>query len=729
MILSFLLACIGGNAPEAPAPVGPRPDIVLVSLDTTRADHLGCYGYQAGETPTLDSLCNSGRRYDRAYSPAPLTIPAHAAIFTGKHPAALGIRNNGDGKLEASEVTLTEVLSKAGYQTAASVSAFVTTRAWGFDQGFDHFFDDMERSQTDSLWAMERPGGEAVDDLLGWAEDRDTSVPSFAWLHLYDPHFPYSPPAAYFEKWKSHPYDGELAYVDDLMARVTEVFDPAKTLFVVVADHGEGLGDHNELTHGLFVYDSTQRVPFFMSGPGIQPEVVADPVGLMDLMPTLLAELQLSPPGDIDGQIMPGNPVRPLYLESWALLRRFGFAPHLAVVDGTHKYIGVTQSELYDLVADPQESNGLSDPKQMQAMADKLQAFSYAQPSLNRLDQDPAVAMQLEALGYVEGNFVGKIDGALPDAKDHKEAIVNGQLAEHHSRKGEFKKAETLLRGLVKSYPDALEFPSRLASVLSKQGQKVEAVAVLKAAADHAPDDPSIMAALAVHHAREGRFEQATARFQSAADALPWAPGLRAMAVASQLSVAGGEEEAVRMGLDFLRQFPEDRAVAGLLGVAFARAEVPQARKLLEQGVQAQQPEPDVAYYLGIVHMREGRSKRARSFFEMELKHHPKHLKTAHALISVHNGRGAFGRVRDVATAALLHHGADEKLLHAQAQAFFNLKAFSDCRLALDLALIQQPRSSALLLLDANLLKQEGHTEKGLARFEQAKAAKAAEVP
>jgi arylsulfatase A-like enzyme/Flp pilus assembly protein TadD len=728
MTFFLLLACFGeGAAPDVPSATGPRPDIVLVSLDTTRADHLGCYGYEAGETPVLDKLCNSGRRYARAYSPAPLTIPAHAALFTGKHPASLGIRNNGDGKLEASETTLAEVLSNAGYQTAASVSAFVTTRTWGFDQGFDHFFDDLERSQSDSLWAMERRGGETVDDLLDWAEDRDPSVPTFAWLHLYDAHFPYSPPAAYLEKWKSNPYDGELAYVDDLMARVTEVFDPANTLFVVVADHGEGLGDHDELTHGLFVYDSTQHVPFFMSGPGIKAEVVEEPVGLSDVMPTLLAELGLAAPEGIHGQVMPGNPVRPLYLESWALLRRFGFSPHLAVVDGAHKYIGVTRPELYDLLADPGESTSLEDPVRVEAMAELLKTLSYEPPSLNRLDQDPAVAMQLEALGYVEGNFVGSTDGVLPDAKDERESIIKSQWAEHHSRKGELPKAEALLRELVQRLPDALEFPSRLASVLSKQGQKKEAVAVLKAASAHAPDDPSIMAALASHYAKEGRFEEATALFQSAADALPWAPGLRAMAVASQLSAPGGEEEAVRMGLAFLRQFPEDLAVAGLLGVAFARSEVPQARQLLEQGVKATQPEPEVAYYLGIVHMREGRMNRARALFERELKQHPKHLKSAQALISVHNKKGAFPRVRDVATQALLHHGKDEPLLHAQAQALFNLKDYSACRLALDLALVHHSESSALLLLDANLLKQEGHPKKGAARFEQAKVAKAAE--
>jgi arylsulfatase A-like enzyme/Flp pilus assembly protein TadD len=725
MIFISLLACFGGgDAPIVPDTTGPRPDIVLVSLDTTRADHLGCYGYQAGGTPVLDGLCAAGRRYDRAYSPAPITIPAHAALFTGQDPARLGIRNNGDGKLEDSALTLTEVLSENGYQTVGAVSAFVTTRVWGFGQGFDHFFDDIDDSKTGGLWSTERRGSETVDALLDWAEDRDPTVPTFAWLHLYDPHFPYSPPVEYYEKWKHHPYDGELAYVDDLMARVTAVFDPQETLFVVVADHGEGLGDHDELTHGLFVYDSTQRVPFFISGPGVEPSVVEETVGLIDVMPTVLAELDLEPPAGIDGQVMPGNPERPLYLESWALLRRFGFSPHVAVVDGIYKYIGVTRAELFDLSSDPAEKSAIDDPARLKRMAETLAGFPYERPSLNRLQQDPAVAMQLEALGYVEGNFVGKTDGPLPDAKDAREALIKSQWADHHSRKREFDKAEALLRELVLSYPDALEFPSRLASVLSKNGQKEEAVAVLTAAGTHAPEDPSIMAALAVHHAREGRFAEATTLFQSAADALPWAPGLRAMAVASQLSVPGGEEEAVGMGLAFLRQFPEDHGVAGLLGVAFARAEVPQAQVLLEQGLKANQPEPEVAYYLGVVAMKDDDMKRARTLFERELTQYPKHLKSAQALISVHDKKAATALILDVATTALLHNGSNETLLHAKAQALFNLKDFSACRLAMDLALVHHSKSSALILLDANLLKKEGKPEKGIARFEEAKAAK-----
>ena len=442
MLFLSLLGCFGSSSPEPEAAVGPRPDIVLVTLDTTRADRLGCYGYEKGDTPVLDALCNSGRRYARAYSPIPLTIPSHAAMFTGIQPARLGIRDNGDGKLDEEDLTLAEILKAEGYQTAAAVTAFVTTRTWGFDQGFDAFFDTIERRKKDSVWQAERRGGEALDELLQWAEERDPTVPSFSWLHLYDPHFPYAPPDEYWEDWKERPYDGELAYVDDLMERLTAEFDPAKTLFVVVADHGEGLGDHQELTHGLYVYDSTQHIPFFISGPGVDKEVVKDPVELVDLLPTVLSILEIEPPEGIDGQVMPGNPSRPIYMESWALMRRFGFSPHVAVVDGDHKLINTTRPELYNLIADPGEVSLLDDAETIERLQASLARFNYGVPGTDRAAQDPATAMQLQALGYVDGSFVGDLDGELPDAKDYLEDILNSQRADHAVREGEFERAE-----------------------------------------------------------------------------------------------------------------------------------------------------------------------------------------------------------------------------------------------------------------------------------------------
>ena len=727
MLLLSLLACFGSSdSQESEEAKGPRPDIVLVTLDTTRADRLGCYGYEKGDTPVLDALCESGRRYARAYSTIPLTIPSHAAMFTGIHPARLGIRDNGDGKLEEDQVTLAEILKDEGYQTAAAVTAFVTTRTWGFNQGFDEFFDSIERRTQDSIWQAERRGGEALEELLEWAEGRDPTVPSFSWLHLYDPHFPYAPPNEYWEDWKERPYDGELAYVDDLMEQLTAEFDPAKTIYVIVSDHGEGLGDHQELTHGLYVYDSTQHVPFFISGPGISKEVVEDPVSLMDVMPSLLAHLKIDPPEGIDGQVMPGNPSKPIYMESWALMRRFGFSPHIGVVDGQHKLINTGRPELYDTVSDPGETSPIDDAARVTELQNVLAGFNFGKPEGGRVAQDPATAMQLQALGYVDGGFVGDLDGDLPDPKDHIEDILSSQKADHALRKGEFERAEGMLRELVDRYPDALEFPSRLAAVLARQGKNAEASATLMRAAERAPDDPSIMAALGVHHARAGEYSEASALFRRAADAMPWAPGLRAMAVASQLAIPEGKQEAVQLGLAYLQDYPRDYAVAGLMGVAFAKVQAAEARQLLEVGIQADKPEAEVAFFLGLAELADGKQRRARQLFQLELKHYPKRLQAAISLIRIDGKAKRHKAVVEVATQALVHAPQNSELLYAKTQSLFNLEEYERCRLELDLALVHHPASPDLMLLDANLLSKEGKPEAGKARFTEAQEAQRA---
>lgn len=729
MNLLALLACScnpEGASTEVVTEVAPRPDIVLITLDTTRADRLGCYGHELADTPTIDGLCNAGRRYSRAYSPAPLTIPAHAAIFTGQHPADLGIRDNGDGRLEASALTLTEVLKAHGYQTAAAVTAFVTTRTWGFNQGFDVYFDDVGR-EAGSIWQSERRGEEAVDDLLGWAETRDPTRPSFAWLHLYDAHFPYAPPDAYWEEWNERPYDGELAYVDDQLARVTAVFDPATTLFVIVSDHGEGLGDHDELTHGLYVYDSTQHVPFIVSGPGIDPSVVDDVVSLMDVTPTILAQLDIPPPEGIQGQAMPGGESRPVYMEAWALMNRFGFSPHVGVVDGDYKYIGTTDPELYDLKADPGETLMVDDEARLTELASVLATFDYDRPGNSRIATDPATAMQLQSLGYIEGAFVGDLTGTLPDPKPHAEDILASQKADKALRRGELKEAEALLRELMTKYPQALEFHSRLAGVIARQGRPDEAAAILEAALATAPGEPSLQAALGVHRARQGDYAAATELFQSAAESLPWAPGLRAMAVASQLSVAGEEGKAVQLGVRYLEAYPDDYAVAGLLGVVFAKLGAPEARQLLETGVKADRPEAEVAFLLGLAVMAEEDDQRAATLFAKELEHYPRNLEAAQAYISVLDRAKDYEGILNVSSAALLHNPTDLPLLHAKAQSLFNLKHFDVCRTELDLARAQHPKASSLMLLDANLLSKEGKNDEGALLFEKAKAAKDAE--
>ncbi len=253
-----------------------RPNVVLVTLDTTRADHLGCYGYPQATTPNLDALARHGVVFAHASSVAPLTLPAHSSILTGMQPTFHGVRVNGSTALGQSQETLAEVLSAKGYQTGAFVGAFVLDGRWGLNQGFDHYDDrfDLKKYKHLDLAAVQRPGNEVMDAALAWLESHKQG-PFFAWIHLYDAHSPYEPPEPFLSRYQGRGpaglYDGEIAFADAQVGRLVGWLQAAaidqKTVLVIIGDHGEGLGSHGEGTHGYFVYDYATRVPFLVVTP------------------------------------------------------------------------------------------------------------------------------------------------------------------------------------------------------------------------------------------------------------------------------------------------------------------------------------------------------------------------------------------------------------------------------------------------------------------------------
>ena len=291
------------------APGRPRREsLLLVTLDTTRADRLGAYGYAAARTPHLDRLAREGVRFDQALSPVPITLPSHVSLFTAVHPPVHGIRNNGRRFGEALP-TLATALRARGHRTAAFVSAFVLDERFGLNRGFETYDDEMETGgpEREAIDA-ERRGDRTAAALVRWLEGQSNAAPFFAWLHLYDPHDPYLPPAPFDKEFASSPYDGEIALTDqavgsalDALAR-TGLAD--RTLVAVVGDHGESLGEHGEDTHGMFVYEAAIRVPLVLWGPGVvgPGRVVPTPVRTIDLAPTLLALLGAPPLPKAEGQ-------------------------------------------------------------------------------------------------------------------------------------------------------------------------------------------------------------------------------------------------------------------------------------------------------------------------------------------------------------------------------------------------------------------------------------------
>jgi len=367
----------GGREPPGAGSPARAPDILLITLDTTRADRLGTYGYAAAATPRLDQLARQGVRFERALSPVPLTLPAHASLMTGREPFRHGVRNNGHFVLPGDVPTLAEALTARGYDTAAFVSAFVLDRRFGLARGFGHYDDGLDAPATGAFVSLEleRRGDRTVAAARAWldtATRRNGRRPYFVWVHLYDAHEPYAPPSPFRERFDGRSYDGELAFQDAVVGELLDATGfggAASPLVVVAGDHGESLGEHGESTHGLFVYDAVLRVPLIVAWPArLQPATVSTPVRLLDLAPTIL-DLAGGPGLDgADGLTLRGlleprgqaDEPSPAYAETYFPEFFMQWAPLRALHAGHWKYIDAPEPELYDLAADPAEQVNLA---------------------------------------------------------------------------------------------------------------------------------------------------------------------------------------------------------------------------------------------------------------------------------------------------------------------------------------------------------------------------------
>jgi arylsulfatase A-like enzyme/tetratricopeptide (TPR) repeat protein len=433
--LVLVLAGVGGLAVVALRLHRPqRPNLLVVTIDTLRADRVGAYGYGAAETPVMDGLGRRGARFENVVTAVPITGPAHATLFTGQYPPVHGVRENVGFTLGTRHPTLATILQGHGYRTAAFVGAFPVAAAYGFGQGFDHYNEDFHPAPAGSQGA-ERPGNEVADRAIEWlkgAGDR----PFFAWVHFYDPHHPYMPPPPYRARFAGRPYDGEVAFADAQLGRVLEAVEATgrgkDTVVAVLADHGESLGEHGEVTHAILIYQSTLRIPFFLAGPGVPVGVTIPPrVGMVDVLPTLLGLLGIeSPPGlpgrdlrrALQGQRLPAEP---LYVESlfgrltcrWSSLRGW--------VSEDWKLVQGAETELFDLGADPGETRNLAaqEPQRVERMRAALQAavrkMAPGGDSARSTVLSPEQEERLRSLGYVGGSGgAGSLDEpGLPDPR------------------------------------------------------------------------------------------------------------------------------------------------------------------------------------------------------------------------------------------------------------------------------------------------------------------------
>lgn len=525
-----LLCTVGVLAPSLGATVKIQPNVVVITVDTLRADHLGCYGYQQIRTPNIDALAAESIRFERAYTPVPVTLPAHAAIFTGTYPTLSGIHDFSGNKLSLKQPTLASVLKQAGYVTGAVIGSAVLDPRFGLNQGFDFYEGnfDFNRLQESNLEEMERPGNVVADVALDWLAKNYRST-FFLWMHLYDPHYPYRPPAPYDEQYKDRLYDGEIAFADSQVGRLIS-FLKAKglygnTLIVLTGDHGESLGEHGEKTHGFFLYNATLHVPVILHLPGreVAARVIPELVSLTDLMPTVLQALELEVPEQVQGRsLLPlleakDSSRRNLYAETFLPRLHFNWSELRSVETEKYQFIEAPKPELYDLVADPGETRNLYTDKK--AVGEELHArlsslirqYSADQEVAEKTGLDPALMERLKSLGYAGfsggSNSAGR-ENSLPDPKDRIQVyeVISDAIAE--SQHGQYQSSVEKLTTALKTEPASVPVHYLLGLNYYRLGEYQKAVEEFQRVLQLSPDYELATFQLGLAYARTGDFDQ-----------------------------------------------------------------------------------------------------------------------------------------------------------------------------------------------------------------------------
>jgi choline-sulfatase len=464
----------------------PALNLLIVTIDTLRADRVGAYGYKAGRTPNIDALAAKGARFTHAYSSAPITLTSHATLMTGRYPPGHGARHNGM-RLDASTPTIADTLARAGFNTAAFVGAFPLDHRFGLDKGFRVYGDRMPRSPQGRL-ASERPGRQVVDEAISWLNANRGSR-FFLWVHLFEPHAPYGDPSD--QRPVQVRYDDEVSEADRQTGRVIDALGPmsASTLIVVASDHGEAFGEHGEISHSIFVYDTTLRVPLVIAGPEIPARTIDASVGLVDVPPTLLALLGIGG-FDADGldlsPALDGRPLRArdLYAESFAPLLDFGWSPLRSIRSEGFKYIEAPKPELYRVESDAAENENVvqREPQRAASLSERAQRISPASLT-STPTADPEAAARLQSLGYVSGRSTGV---SRSDPKDRRELAA--RIAQVTSGELQGAALERTLEEILTEDPRNSQAHLRLGYVQLESNRCAGAVQHFRAAiAEHMP--------------------------------------------------------------------------------------------------------------------------------------------------------------------------------------------------------------------------------------------------
>lgn len=646
--LTLLFYACGGRGTglgSLPRGVGSADlNLVVVTLDTTRADRIGCYGAKDVATPALDALAARGVRFAAAISPIPLTLPAHCTLFTGLLPGAHGVRDNGGFKLAPEHVTLAEVLEQHGFATGGFVSAFVLDHRWGIAQGFDTYYDDFDLKQQQklSMGEIQRPGNETLDHALAWI----VGVKSrrfFAWIHLYDPHAPYDPPEPFKSRYAGRPYDGEIAWTDSLVGRLTAELDgldlTRKTVIAVLADHGESLGEHGESGHGYFLYEQVTHIPFILATPysGTKGRVVDAVVRSIDVAPTVLELLGLK--GALGGtgtslvSVLSGNAADAGdgYSESYYPRFHYGWSELRAIRTKRWHFVEAPKEELYDLGADPAETINLASRELSTVEALRASLAEFERASIAKLaatapvEEDEETLRKLASLGYVGGTAT--TDGTswreLPDPKDRLPIYDRMGRIRTLVRDGKEDEAIPLLESVLREAPEVIDAYYTLGNCWFKKKEFKKAAEYYRTTLAKRPDHDYAMIGLADTLVAQGRADEAIAGYQHFLKSDP--SNAQILYRLAQVQLDSGKDDAAEESFkQTLAAEPKTaRAEVGLGVVAFRRGRADAAKAALAHALAIDPKARWARYNQALIAEAEGDAPRAVSEYRAEIEAYP----------------------------------------------------------------------------------------------------------
>jgi arylsulfatase A-like enzyme/tetratricopeptide (TPR) repeat protein len=615
-----------------------RPNVLLVTVDTLRADRVGAYGSISGATPNLDRIAREGMRFEQAISAAPLTLPSHATILTGLLPTRHGVRNNGAGALAPGTATLPEAFAAHGYDTGAFVGAFVLDRRYGLDQGFARYDDEIDRDETMAgALEAERDAATVTGRALDWIGS--SKRPFFAWVHLYDPHAPYVPPEPYRTRFAGSPYDGEIAATDAQIGRILQALEEKglldDTIVVVTGDHGEALGEHGELTHGLLLFEPTLRVPLIISAPSANAgRVVREPVSLADLAPTVAALAGIpfaagdGAGRDLSASVLTGVEPPPAIIYSETKYpEMFGWSSIAALRSASMKLIASSGRRMFDLASDPAETRDVS-AEQRRAFHEldgKLAAMRGGETTSAPPAVDAEAMAKLASLGYVGGVPAAPV-GARRDPHEMAPLFMRFEKATWAANDGRLDEAIAELESLVRDDPANPVFRGSLGKALRDAGQRERAIGFYQEAVALNPADAEAWYNLAVTLGEAGRRREAADAMAEAirrGGTQPEAHNTLGVVLAAE----GKPDEAIR---EFERAVELDprhaRALNNLGNVLRDAGRLDEAASAYERAIAADGDYADPLNGLGVLEVQRKRPEAAIERFDRALALAPENL-------------------------------------------------------------------------------------------------------